>query len=239
MSFNVKGDGLPLPSAPRFEPVDHVFMTPPSAPTYGDIQKSAYNNYLLVVCDICGEEHTLKSDCSSKPAFPPSCYYPVCEICTGFHPRNRCWFEYMREFLFKPTHCSNCNFIHIGFCKSALYCQYCRRKHNFADGCQQQASIDLSSNLCDQCGLYHSLHCPSELRKIKCTLELYCNRCKIEHTYLECVPFCNKCFRRHREGPCPESFTFCVKCSYCHQGETCKYDKIDNTLKEDIRTLSI
>jgi len=223
MSFTVKGDEQPQPSAPRIEPEDRIFMIQPSLPTYGEIQKAAYSNYLLVTCDICGDEHTLKSDCTSKPTFPPSCYYPQCTICLGFHPRNRCWFEYMREFLYKPTHCQSCGVVHIGFCKEPLYCQYCRRRHNFSDGCQQQISIDLSNNQCQKCGFYHSLHCPDELRKIKSELILFCNRCKLEHTYMECVPFCNKCFRKHREGPCPESFTFCKTCMYCHQGDLCRY----------------
>jgi len=234
MSFTIKGDGQYHPSAPRIEPEDHEYMSLPSPPTYGEIRRAELNNFLLVTCDICGEEHPLKADCLTKPSHPPASYYPQCSICAGFHPRNRCWFEYMREFLFKPTHCNSCNVVHIGFCKTALFCQYCRRRHNFADSCQPLTTIDLSNNQCSYCGLFHTLHCPSELLKIQSTLVLYCNRCKCEHSYMNCVPFCNKCFRKHREGPCPEAFTFCQRCLYCHQGESCRYNNTPATSPEEI-----
>ena len=187
-------------------------------PTYAElIAKDLFQRE----CEICADCHPIKELCKSKPKFPPSAYFPKCVICSGFHPRGRCFFEYLRETLFTPSMCNNCQFVHIGFCKEALLCQYCNTKHNFADGCIRQTCIDLSDNLCSKCDAYHSLHCPSDLPRIQTDVILWCNRCKLDHTFMNCVAFCNRCYRRHREGPCPESWTFCFPCGYCHQGETC------------------
>lgn len=202
--------------------------TPLPLITYRDLQNAVFDGHLKVNCDICGDPHPLGSFCTSKPAYPPACYYgPRCQICAGYHPKYRCWFEYMRTTLFTPSFCNNCQVEHIGFCKTALYCKFCNRRHNFTEDCVQQISVDLSNNNCSNCGLYHTLHCPRELEKIKSDLILFCNRCRIEHKFMTCVPFCNKCFRRHREGPCPGHETFCKTCFYCHQGESCpSQDKV-------------
>lgn len=207
----------------RTAPEDRSYMSLIPAPTYAEIQSS---EYLQFACEICTEVHPLKDLCRSKPEYPPSSYFPKCEICLGFHPRGRCYFEYMRTVLFTPSMCENCKITHTGFCKSTLLCQLCNNKHNFADGCTKLTSTDLSNNECPNCGVFHSLHCPAELPRIKTDLILWCNRCKVQHSFMNCVPFCNRCFRRHREGPCPESWTFCSKCNYCHQGESCQHSVI-------------
>ena len=140
--------------------------TPLPINTYGDLQKADFNGHLRITCDICGDVHPLSSICTSKPAYPPACYYENrCEICAGYHPKYRCWFEYMRYSLFTPSFCRNCQVEHIGFCKTALYCKFCNRRHNFVEDCVQQVSVDLSNNLCAHCGLYHTLHCPGSLKK--------------------------------------------------------------------------
>ncbi len=223
MSFNVKGSDQQHPTSRRIEPKDRVFLTPDAPPTYGELLKAEFDGKLLTTCEICGDKHSIKDNCRSKPMYAPSAFFQTCDICKGFHPKGKCHFEYLRQFLFTPTFCENCQLTHIGFCKEVLFCQFCNTRHNYADGCEKQISIDLSNNQCPLCGIYHTLHCPEELSRIKSDLVLYCNRCKIQHSFMNCVPYCNKCFRRHREGPCPEKFTFCRICDYCHQGDMCMF----------------
>jgi hypothetical protein len=204
-----------------------LYMTPPSLPSYAAIQKDlkkGEGTSKSHPCDICDCCHPLKELCKSKPRFPPSAYFPKCEICYGYHPKYHCYFEKLREVLFTQSFCEYCSITHIGFCNDGLLCQLCNRKHNFADGCVQQVSFDLSGNLCPRCESYHYLHCPVGLQRITSNVFLWCNRCKIEHNFMNCVPFCNRCFRRHREGICPPSWTFCRVCNYCHQGESCPRD---------------
>lgn len=203
----------------RVEPEDRVFRDPPSVPTYAELINCS--EFQLVICDICGDAHIPKVPCKSKPTFPPSAYFPKCPICYGYHPQGRCWFEYLRSAVLTPSFCENCQITHVGFCKEALFCQYCNTRHNFSDGCLRQVNHDLSLDHCIHCGLQHYLHCPTELQRIKTDLHLWCNRCKVAHSFMNCVPFCNRCFRKHREGPCPEKWTLCGLCKYCHQGEDC------------------
>jgi len=218
MSFGSKGQ-----AAPSIEPRESQPLNL-SHPTYAELQQ-AERNYMVTNCYICSKDHQINTRCPTKPPKPPSYYYRErCIICYGFHPKNHCYFEYLRENLSTPSYCSNCSVTHIGFCTEQVYCRYCDQCHNFADGCVQQVSMDLSNNLCPTCGLFHTLHCPEELKKITCDEVLYCNRCKIRHQYFKCVPFCNKCFRRHQEGPCPEEKTYCRDCDYCHQNEECPLD---------------
>lgn len=176
------------------------------------------------LCQICKRNHQPYEDCPSKPEYPPAFYYNKCFICSGFHAKNQCYSEYLRESLTTPSYCSNCDTTHIGFCKQHLYCKNCNSHHNFTDECVRQVSLDLSGKQCQQCGFFHTLHCPSELRKIESDLSLYCNRCGIKHKLLKCVPFCHKCFRRHQDsdtGRCPPENTYCAKCKYCHPNDTC------------------
>jgi len=226
MSFNLKGHRHRQLVAPRSEPEDRDFIAPPAVPTYGEIQKATREGSSLITCDICGEQHAISAECNSKPTYNPASYFLRCSVCQGFHPKNRCWFEYMKEFLFKPTYCTNCGFTHIYFCREALFCNTCGRRHNFADQCIQQVSIDLSGDKCPQCDLFHWFHCPQDLARINSDIVLYCNRCKLSHSFMKCVPFCKKCFRRHREGPCPQQWTYCSLCNYCHEGETCPKEKL-------------
>lgn len=187
-------------------------------PSYAQLSSSTT---LEFPCNICNDYHSLKDICKIKPPFPPSTYFPRCDICLGYHPRGQCYFEYIRTTLFTHSFCEYCNIAHIGFCNDTLLCQICNTRHNFADGCTRQTRIDLSDNLCPHCEGYHFLHCPSDLLRLENDTILWCNRCKIAHSFMNCVPFCNRCLRRHREGPCPESWTFCEPCNYCHQGDLC------------------
>lgn len=231
MSFTVKGDKRRRPEE-GFDRKERLFISAPQAPTYGELQKSEFDGCFIIDCEICGDKHPSNNYCRSKPQFPPSVYYSRCPVCLGYHPTGRCWFEYLRSFLFTPTHCENCQITHIGFCKETLFCQYCNHKHNFANDCTKLNDVDLSNNPCPTCGLCHSLHCPSELAKIKSDLILWCNRCKIQHSFMNCTPFCNKCFRRHRQGECPPTWTHCALCNLCHQGESCPGPNI--TLDEPV-----
>lgn len=211
------------------------YMTQPSLPTYASIQRELTKEEGAVRshhCDICDNYHPLKDKCKSKPRFPPSAYFPRCDICYGYHPRYHCYFEKLRHVLFDPSFCEYCNIAHIGFCNDGLLCQICNRKHNFADGCHQQIRTDLSDNLCPRCDGYHSLHCPAGLARIQSNITLWCNRCKIDHNFMNCVPFCNRCFRRHREGICPPSWTYCTTCNYCHQGESCPAREVPTPKEE-------
>jgi len=215
MSINVKGQSTNNQTEPE-GPGQQL-----SYPTYAELQK-AQENYMVMNCYICNKDHQINTDCSSKPRYPPSYYYNErCFICYGFHPKNSCWFEYLRETLTTPSYCSNCSVTHIGFCTEDVYCKHCNQCHNLSKECVQQDYIDLSYNPCNECGLYHSLHCPNELKKIQSDLILYCNKCKLKHKYFKCVPFCDKCLRRHQEGFCPDAATYCRLCAYCHQDESC------------------
>lgn len=176
------------------------------------------------LCHICKRHHQPQDDCPSKPEFPPAYYYDKCFICSGFHAKNQCYSEYLRESLVTASYCSNCQTTHQGFCRTYLYCRNCHTHHNFTDECVRQVSIDLSGRQCQHCGLYHTLHCPSELKRIQSDLVLYCNRCALKHKLFKCVPFCHKCFRRHQEtdkGQCPPENTYCARCRYCHTSDSC------------------
>ena len=191
-------------------------------PTYAQLTSFVHQGTdSSYACDICNSAHPLKENCKSKPPFPPSAYFPRCVICCGYHPLGHCYFEKLRHTLFTPSMCDYCSITHIGFCNSALLCPYCNTLHNFIDSCKKQISVDLSNNLCPRCECYHLLHCPEGLSKIQSDVTLWCNKCKIEHKFMSCVPFCNRCLRRHQEGPCPASWTLCRLCDYCHQGESC------------------
>lgn len=199
MSFNV-----PKGLIPRQRTNEEKILLPETKPaSYGQIGTAhQFKDGIFIECEVCGDYHSPQKDCKSKPEYPPSAYYSQCDICIGFHPKGRCWFEYLRPTLFTLSHCERCQLPHIGFCKSALFCQVCNTKHNFKDGCTRQVDLDLSKNECPRCGLNHTLHCPSELVKIQTNLVLYCNRCKLEHAYMRCTPFCLKCFTNHAEGMC-------------------------------------
>lgn len=211
-------------------------------PSYADISST---EPLPFPCNICNEVHLLKEPCKSKPLFPPSAYFPRCDTCYGYHPRGHCYFEYLRHSLFTLSMCERCDTEHIGFCNDALLCQICNTKHNFADGCSKQIKTDLSDDLCPRCHGYHSLHCPPDLLQIRSEVVLWCNRCKIGHSFMNCVPFCNHCQRRHHEGPCPGTWTYCVSCSYCHQGESCpkatrtKTSRTPKKIQEEVRQSDI
>jgi len=206
-------------------PVKKAYYSPPESPTFGEIvlfRKSKTNS----ICKICYDYHPFTDACKSKPEFPPSHYYPQCNICEGYHPQYKCYFEYMREVVFTYSPCERCkNQCHIGFCKSALICTTCETKHNHIDTCTRFA-LDTSDNLCPQCDFNHTLHCHQDLTTIEIDLILWCNRCKIRHKFMKCVPHCIRCNRRHREDLiCPSKSDFCKFCKYSHHQSPCPYAK--------------
>ena len=90
--------------------------------------------------------------------------------------------------------------------KPELSCPSCwgSIKANAVDGCTRQRVEDLSNNLCPECQSYHTLHCRKDLSRIQTNLEFWCNRCKIQHEFMRCIPHCIKCYRRHSDDfPCP------------------------------------
>lgn len=204
-----------------------VFANSPKELTYGDLQKAKFDNGFIVTCHICGDDHSTKSQCASRPPHPVSIYHDRCPCCYGFHPKGRCYYEYLREILLTPTFCKRCQLTHKGYCSDPILCTFCRRRHNFGSECQQQITVDLSNNPCLNCGLIHSLHCPPDLAKLRSDVKLWCNKCKIEHKLSECVPFCSKCMRRHQLVECPPNWTYCLKCTYAHSGGPCSEPKTD------------
>lgn len=205
-------------SSPGFKP---KARTPPQPTVYGELCKARFDDGFIVKCQICGERHSTRSPCESRPTWPLSTYYSRCVICEGFHPKGHCYFEHLRPILLTPTFCENCQITHIGYCREALFCSDCNKKHNFKSECEKQKD-NLLNNLCSNCDQYHSLHCPSELLKIDSDLYLWCNKCKITHKFMNCVPFCSKCLRRHKLTDCPLDFTYCENCLICHSGEDCR-----------------
>ena len=170
--------------------------------SYAELEEFKSNSRL---CKICCKKHPISKLCQSKPPYPPNAYYARCDICFGYHPRGRCYFEYMRQTLYTPSSCKNCHGLtHIGFCNDAILCSRCETKHNAIDGCVRTRVEDLSNNLCPHCNGYHNLHCPADLFRIQTNLEFWCNRCKIQHEFMRCIPHCVKCYRRHDDNfPCP------------------------------------
>jgi len=227
-------DGTRPRTGPKKE--TRISMISPAPPTYGKLATAKFDKGLVLDCYICNEEHAINQPCTSRPKWAPSAFYEKCFICMGHHAKGHCQFEYLKSILTTPTHCERCDFIHVGFCYEVLYCTVCRQRHNYKDGCERQVNIDLSNNNCAVCGLCHTLHCPQELAKIKTDLILYCNFCKVKHAYMNCTPFCLKCFRHHRMHQCPPAFTFCDDCNRCHEGDTCektpKLTKAKNSKRE-------
>ena len=194
-------------------------FTVPSPPSYGELTNSTTG---IFKCDICLQHHSTLAACSSKPPYAPDHYFRKCDICLGHHPRGSCYFENLRETLFTYSDCSNCKRTHIGFCNVELYCMKCDKRHNAADDCTVRAHYDLSNNLCPKCDGFHTNHCYNDLLLIETGLILWCNRCKVNHPFLKCVPFCNKCQRRHRlSATCPKTWDHCELCLYSHQGKSC------------------
>jgi hypothetical protein len=227
-------------SSPGFEFRTKGSWTPPEPTTYGELSKAEYKEGIIVTCQICYEKHSTQSLCESRPKWPLSAYFARCIICEGFHPRGRCYFEHLGPILLTPSFCKNCQIVHIGYCREALFCKDCNKKHNFKSECEKQTNQDLLNNLCPNCDQYHTLHCPSELTRIDSDLYLWCNKCKIQHKFMTCVPFCSKCLRRHRLMDCPPNFTHCPKCLLCHQGEHCnditsKFNKLKLTDGKELK----
>lgn len=203
-------------------PVGKNYLSPPPSPTFGEVVLRRKSS---LICKICNESHPHKANCSSKPERGPRSIYPQCNICEGFHPKYSCYFEYAREVLFSYTPCDRCNGqIHIGFCKEALVCTTCETKHNPIDTCTR-FTLDTSDNPCRKCKFSHTLHCHQDLINLEINIILWCNRCKIRHKFMKCVPHCLKCNRRHREDLlCPEWWDFCKYCNYSHHQSPCPYD---------------
>jgi len=173
----------------------------------------------LVSCRICCSPHRPYVPCTSRPPVHPDQVHPACDICNGHHPLGFCYYDYLRPHLLKPSPCARCNgLIHQGFCKGSLLCKHCGLRHN-GKFCSRDIR-DLSNNFCPNCKQIHTLHCTRDLANLNISISLYCNRCKIEHPFMKCTPFCNKCFRHHTESPtCPQDF--CTFCSVSHSGQPC------------------
>ena len=192
-------------------------VTPP--PSYGEIANSSTN---IFKCDICLLLHATNEICTSKPPYPPDTYFKKCNICLGHHPRGQCYFENLREVLNTYSECQRCQIHHIGFCYAELLCPKCNKQHNTSDECTRYTHKDLSNNLCPECNSFHTNHCYEQLCFIESGLILWCNRCKVEHQFLKCVPFCDKCQRRHQVTPvCPDLNDYCNTCQYSHHGRLC------------------
>ena len=192
----------------------------PTPPSYGVLANSESN---LFPCDICLNTHATNDICQSKPPYPPDQYFKKCRICLGHHPNGRCYFQNLKESLDTISPCQRCNGLnHHGFCFSELFCIKCNQRHNTTDECTYRTTEDLSKNLCPNCNSYHTNHCYKDLLLIETGLILWCNRCKVEHAFLKCVPFCDKCQRRHRPQPnCPDPHDYCNICEYSHHGKLC------------------
>lgn len=195
-----------------------LFTTPLTPPNYGALLKAEANGTFAVTCHICGFLHKIDKPCSSRPKWPPSVFYSKkCELCLGHHPEGHCYFEYLKPHVLNSSYCDSCDLEHTGFCKTALFCTNCNSHHNHKGGCDKVTKVDLSNNECTSCGLFHVYHCPQDLAQIKSDIILWCNLCKIRHKYMNCSPFCLKCYRHHRTGECPSQDTYCSHCNRCHE----------------------
>jgi hypothetical protein len=173
-------------------------------------------------CTVCTLPHDKVELCESKPFFSPRQIFYRCDICEGHHPANLCYFEDVRRAVSTFSYCDRCRIEHKGFCNDQVYCAHCNAYHNAKDECTRNTVQDLSNNICPNCTGIHSLHCHKDLLTVTSRKFFWCNRCKLKHQFMKCVPFCIKCGRNHREYHlCPPVDDYCNACGYSHHKDPC------------------